>query len=69
MNLRNELEANQEELNKTQKKWNSLRRDYDALEDELTETKNAIMSMNTNSKEQQYLGEIEKLKSNRVSRR
>ena len=53
-------------MNRLQKKWNTLRNDYDALEDELTQTKNDIMSMNRNSKEQQYLAEIEKLKTNQV---
>lgn len=66
ISLRQELESSQDEVNRLQKKWNTLRNDYDALEDELTQTKNDIMSMNRNSKEQQYLAEIEKLKTNQV---
>lgn len=67
ISLRQELESSQDEVSRLQKKWNTLRNDYDALEDELTQTKNDIMSMNRNSKEQQYLAEIEKLKTNQVT--
>ena len=66
LELRKELEASQDLVHKTQKKLNTMKSDYDTLEEELNNTKNALIEMSNGSRDQQYQAEINRIKNNRV---